>query len=109
MMLSRSLTIMMAAATIAVAQLGQTPECIALSEVSNLLRVGDEGLRYCSSILSIGTVVDPVYSTITAILTTTITDVTLTDTDLLTDILSVGTSYLTASSTFTTTTTTATS
>jgi hypothetical protein len=78
------------------AGVGQTPECTALSEVSNLLRIGDEGLRYCSSILSIGTVVDPVYSTVTALLTTTISEITLTDTTLLTDILSVGTSYLTA-------------
>ncbi|KAH7071315.1 hypothetical protein BKA63DRAFT_70797 [Paraphoma chrysanthemicola] len=73
-----------------------TPECVALSEASNLLRIGDEGLRYCSSILSIGTVVDPVYSTVTNLLTTTISEITLTDTTLLTDILSQGTSYLTA-------------
>jgi hypothetical protein len=78
------------------AGVGQTPECAALGGASNLLRIGDEGLRYCSSILSIGTVADPIYSTVTAILTTTISEVTLTDTTLLTDILSVGTSYLTA-------------
>jgi hypothetical protein len=78
------------------AGVGQTPECTALSGVSNLLRIGDEGLRYCSSILSIGTVVDPVYNTVTHILTTTTSEVTLTEPDLLTDILSVGTSYITA-------------
>jgi hypothetical protein len=61
-----------------------------------LLRIGDEGLRYCSSILSIGTVVDPVYTTVTQILTTTIGEVTLTETDLLTNVLSVGTLYMTA-------------
>jgi hypothetical protein len=78
------------------AGVGQTPGCSALSGVSNLLRIGDEGMGYCSSILSIGTVADPVYSTVTAILTTTISEITLTDTTLLTDILSVVTSYLTA-------------
>ena len=108
-MLSRSLTVLVAVATTTVAQSGQTPECLAVSDVSNLLRIGDEGLRYCSSILSIGTIADPVYSTLTAILTRTITDVTLTDTDIVTQILSYGTSYLTASSTVTTTTTIATS
>jgi hypothetical protein len=75
------------------------PGCGALSDVSNLLRVGDEGLRYCSSILSIGTVADPIYSTVTAILTTTISDITLTDTVLVNTILSAGTSYLTADNT----------
>lgn len=98
--------ILMAAASSAVAQVGQTPECMALSGVSNLLQIGDEGLRYCSSILSIGTVVDPVYSTLTAVLTTTISEVTLTDTVLLSEIVTDGTSYLTAPTTTTTTTST---
>ena len=72
------------------------PGCGALGDVSNLLRIGDEGLRYCSSILSIGTVVNPVYSTVTAILTTTISEVTLTDIEIVNTILSAGTSYITA-------------
>ncbi|KAH3959892.1 hypothetical protein HBH98_103740 [Parastagonospora nodorum] len=72
------------------------PGCGVLSDVSNLLRIGDEGLRYCSSILSIGTIVDPVYSTVTAILTTTISEVTLTDIEIVNTILSAGTSYITA-------------
>lgn len=78
------------------ASVSQLPGCGAISDVSNLLRIGDEGLRYCSSILSIGTVVDPVYSTVTAILTTTISEVTLTDTELITQIVAAGTSYITA-------------
>jgi hypothetical protein len=78
------------------ATIAPLPGCGALSDVSNLLRIGDEGLRYCSSILSIGTIVDPVYSTVTAILTTTISEVTLTDIEIVNTILSAGTSYITA-------------
>lgn len=76
------------------ASVSQLPGCGAISDVSNLLRIGDEGLRYCSSILSIGTIADPVYSTVTAILTTTISEVTLTDTELVTEIVADVTSYV---------------
>jgi hypothetical protein len=72
------------------------PGCGALGDVSNLVRIGDEGLRYCSSILSIGTIVGPVYSTVTAILATTISEVTLTDIEMANTILSAGASYITA-------------
>lgn len=40
--------------------------CAAISPVAELLRINEEGLRFCSSILSIGTVVDPIYSTVTS-------------------------------------------
>jgi hypothetical protein len=75
------------------ASIGQLPGCGAISDVSNLLRIGDEGLRYCSSILSIGTIADPVYSTVTAILTTTISELTTTDTQTITELVGLATAY----------------
>jgi hypothetical protein len=76
------------------ASVSQLPGCSAISDVSNLLRIGDEGLRYCSSILSIGTIADPVYSTVTAILTTTISEVTRTDTEPITEFVGLATAYV---------------
>jgi hypothetical protein len=76
------------------ASLGQLPGCGAISDVSNLQRIGDEGLRYCFSILSIETVVDPVYSTVTAILTTTISEVTLANIELVTELVADVTSHV---------------
>lgn len=84
----------------------QVGECAAVSVVSNLLEVRDEGLRYCSSILSIGIVVDPIdSSTVTAFLTITVSEITLTDTALITAALSKGT-MTSKAPTLTTTTTT---
>jgi hypothetical protein len=73
------------------------PACAVVGPVAQLLSLNDEGLRYCSSILSIGTVVDPVYSTVTSALAVTqIADV-ITATTIVDVLASAITSYVTVS------------
>lgn len=89
------LALLLVATTAASAQSSQNLACTAISPVANLLRINDEGIRYCSSILSIGTIVDPTYTTVTQIVNQPGDVTSLTITSFVNVLASAVTSYLT--------------
>ena len=87
--------ILLTAASTAAAQVSFGPACAAVVIPAAVLSANDEGLRYCSSILSIGTVIDPIYSTVTSALAVTRVEDALTVTGVATVLAEALTSYLT--------------